>query len=302
MPETKPSTAKVVAAFASVYVIWGSTYLAIRYAIQTLPPLLMASSRFLIGGVLLYGWARWRGAKKPTRQGWKHASVLGFMLMFCGNGAVVVAEKWVPSGLTAVLVATVSLWVVIFSWLRPGGRRPSAQVAFGIVMGLVGVTMLIGIGNLRGAGTVEPMGAVILIFSTMSWAGGSIYAQKAHISDSPLQTSGMQMMTGGIYLLVGGLLTGEASRFNPSAVSAVSVFALAYLIFFGAIIAFTAYSWLLKATSPQRASTYAYVNPAVAVVLGWAIAGEALTPRMILAMCIIVAAVMVITMAKRQTS
>lgn len=300
MSETKHSTARLVAAFAAIYVIWGSTYLAIRYAIQTLPPLWMATARFLAGGCVLYVLSRFRGAPGATAKGWKHAAALGFMLILCGNGAVAVAEQWVPSGLTAVIVSTVSVWLAIFSWLRPGGKRPTLQVSLGIILGLIGVVMLIGVGALRGAGAIEPVGAIILIVSTMSWAAGSLYSQRVHIADSPLQASGMQMITGGVFLLLAGWIAGESSKFNASGISAVSVLALAYLTIFGSVIAFTAYSWLLKATTPSRASTYAYVNPAVAVVLGWAIAGEPITPRMIVSMCVIVAAVMVITMAKRQ--
>jgi drug/metabolite transporter (DMT)-like permease len=299
MPEIKATTAKLVTAFAAVYLIWGSTYLAIRYAIETLPPLLMASARFLAGGSILYFWSRMQGAPAGSRKSWKDAFIIGMMLLFFGNGAVVLAEQWVPSGLTAVLVASVPLWVSLLGWLVPGGQRPTAQVAIGILLGLFGVTLLIGVGSLRGAGTVDPFGAAVLLFGSMSWAAGSLYGRKTHISDSPIQASGMQMMGGGTFLLAAGLASGELSRFDPGGVSAHSILALVYLALFGSIIGFTAYSWLLKATTPTRAATYAYVNPAVAVLLGWAIAGEPLTPRMVFSMCIIVAAVMVITMAKR---
>ncbi len=289
-------------AFAAVYLIWGSTYLAIRYAIQTLPPLWMATARFLAGGLILYGLSRLRGEPRPTAGGWKHAAVLGFMLILCGNGAVVVAEQWVPSGLTAVIVSTVSVWVAIFSWLRPGGRRPTVQVAVGIVVGLAGVVMLIGVGTIRGAGRVDPAGAIILLVSTMSWAAGSLYSQRVQVAASPLQASGMQMISGGVFLALAGGLAGEASQLNLAGISTVSILALAYLTIFGSVIAFTAYNWLLKATTPARASTYAYVNPAVAVLLGWAIAGEPITPRIIMSMVVIVAAVTIITMARRQTA
>jgi len=285
-------------AFAAVYLIWGSTYLAIRYAIQTMPPLLMASARFLMGGTALYLWSRFKDSPSTGNRNWKNAFILGAMLLFLGNGGVAVAEQWVPSGLTAVLVSMVPLWVAVFGWLRPGGKRPPHQVAMGIILGFVGVTLLIGFGDLRNAGAVDPRGAAILILSSMSWAAGSLYGQKAHVSDSPLQTSGMQMIGGGTWLMIAGIISGEASGFSPEHLSARSIVALLYLTIFGSIVAFTAYSWLLKATSPSRAATYAYVNPAVAVLLGWAIAGEPLTPRMIVAMCVIVGAVMVITMAK----
>jgi drug/metabolite transporter (DMT)-like permease len=294
----KASTTKLVTAFAAVYIIWGSTYLAIRYAIQTFPPLLMASSRFLIAGSFLYGFSRFKGCPPGTTQGWRRAFIVGAMLLLCGNGGVVLAERTVPSGLTAVLVSMVPVWVAVFSWILPGGRRPSQHVALGIVLGFAGVTTLIGLGSLNDTSQVDPVGASILIVSSMSWAAGSLYGQKAHVSNNPLQTSGMQMLGGGTFLLLAGLLSGEARAFRPHEISTSSTVALLYLAVFGSIVAFTAYSWLLKATTTARAATYAYVNPAVAVVLGWAVAGEPLTVRTVLSMCVIVIAVMVITTAK----
>jgi drug/metabolite transporter (DMT)-like permease len=298
----KASTAKFVTAFAAVYLIWGSTYLAIRYAIQTIPPLLMASSRFLVAGSILYAFSRFKGHPAGTGKGWRRAFIVGAMLLMCGNGGVVLAERTVPSGLTAVLVSMVPIWVAVLSWIRPGGKRPSHQVAFGIILGFVGVTMLIGVGDLQSTNLVDPFGASILIVSSLSWAAGSLYGQKAHVADNPLQASGMQMLGGGTCLLVTGLLSGEGRGFHLAQVSATSTVALIYLAVLGSLIAFTAYSWLLKATTPARAATYAYVNPAVAVVLGWAVAGEPLTARMVLSMCVIVAAVMVITTAKAKSS
>ena len=288
---------KIVAAFAAVYVIWGSTYLAIRYAIQTMPPLLMAAARFLVAGSILYGWSVRQGARARAGADWRRAFIMGGLLLFGGNGAVVIAEQWVPSGLTALLIATVPLWVAVLGWLQPGGRRPSFQVSVGIIIGLAGVAMLIGIGNLRGAGTVDPAGAVILIVASLSWAAGTLYGRNAQFAESPIQASGMQMIGGGVLLLIAALIRNEAAHFDPRQISATSVVALIYLAIFGAIIAFTAYSWLLKHTTPSRAATYAYVNPAIAVLLGWAIAGEPLTARIVTAMCVIVAAVMVITLA-----
>jgi drug/metabolite transporter (DMT)-like permease len=288
---------RIAAAFAAVYVIWGSTYLAIRYAIQTMPPLLMASVRFLLAGSVLYGWALRQGAGSRRRADWRRAFILGALLLFGGNGGVVIAEQWVPSGLTALLIATVPLWVAVLGWLQPGGRRPSFQVGAGIIIGLAGVALLIGIGNLRGAGTVDPAGAMILILASLSWAAGTLYGKKAHLSESPIQASGMQMISGGALLLIASLIRNETAHFDPGGISAASLAAVIYLVIFGAIIAFTAYSWLLKHTTPSRVATYAYVNPAIAVLLGWTVAGEPLTARIVTAMCIIVAAVMVITLA-----
>jgi len=297
----KPSTAKLFAAFAAVYLIWGSTYLAIRFAIETMPPLLMASLRFLIAGAILYVWTRGKTPKPPTRKNWRQAFTLGALMILGGNGCVVLSEQWVPSAFAAILVATVPLWIALFSWIRPGGLRPSPQVALGIVLGFAGVTMLIGLGNLQGAGVVDSRGVVLLLFSSISWTIGSLYSQNLHISDSPFQAAAMQMLGGGTWLALAGLIRGEAARFHPSEFSGPSVFALVYLAILGSLVGFTAYSWLLKATTPSRAATYAYVNPAVAVVLGWAIAGEPITPRMVVSMCIIVAAVIVITTARRES-
>ena len=293
----KPSTVKLAAAFAAVYLIWGSTYLAIRYAIQTIPPLVMASGRFLTGGAILYLWSRLNGVSAPSLNRWKSAFIAGVLLLTVGNGGVVLAEQTVPSGLTAVLVATVPLWVALLSWIRPGGRRPSPQVSIGIVLGLAGVATLIGIDNLHG-NAVDHVGAAILVFSSISWALGSLYNSHVKLSSSPLQGSGMQMIAGGTCLFIASIVSGEIFHFHPAAVSLRSLAALAYLAVFGAIVAFTAYSWLLKATTAARAATYAYVNPVVAVFLGWFIAAEPITVRTIVAMSIIVAAVIVITTAR----
>ncbi len=183
---SKPSTVKIAGAYAAIYVIWGSTYLAIRYAIQTMPPLLMASVRFLIAGSILYAWSRFQGAERRSAADWRRAFTVGAMLLLGGNGGVVLAEQWVPSGLTALLIATVPLWVAALGWLQPGGKRPSLQSGVGIVLGLFGVGMLIGVGNLRGAGTVDPAGAGILILASLSWAGGTLYGKKTPFSESPI--------------------------------------------------------------------------------------------------------------------
>jgi drug/metabolite transporter (DMT)-like permease len=296
----KTSTAKVAIAFAAVYLIWGSTYLAIRYAIQTMPPLLMASARFLLAGAILYTWSSLKSVPAPPLKEWRQAFTIGAMMMLGGNGCVVLSEQYVPSGLAAILVATVPLWIAVFNWIRPGGRRPIRQVALGIVLGFGGVILLTGLGNLRGAGSVDPRGAVLLVFSSMSWASGSLYSKNRNLSDSPLQASGMTMIGGGTSLLVAGLIHGEAAQFHPYGFSMESVLALGYLAILGSVVGFTAYNWLLKATTPSRASTYAYVNPAVAVVLGRTIGGEAITSRMMMSLCVIVAAVIIITTARKE--
>ena len=288
---------KLVLAFAAVYLIWGSTYLAIRLAIETLPPFLMAGVRFLIAGVLLYAWARWRGAPRPARTHWLAAATVGGLMLLGGNGGVVWAEQRVPSGLTAVLIATVPLWIALLEWVQ-GGVRPGGRVAGGLMMGLAGIALLVGPGELAGAEGIDLVGAAVLLVASLSWAIGSLYSRRARLPSSPLLATAMEMLAGGLLLLLAALVTGQVSDLNPSQISLQSVLALVYLIVFGSLVAFTAYVWLLRVTLPSHAATYAYVNPVVAVFLGWAVGGEPLTARTLLAAAIIVGAVVIITASR----
>lgn len=289
---------KLVAAFTAVYLIWGSTYLAIKFAIETIPPFLLGAVRFLAAGSILYVWARWDGARPESSHAWKRALLMGFLLLFMGNGSVAVVEQWAPSGLVALVISSTPLWIALLEWFRPGGKRPGIQVAAGLVLGFIGVTFLIDLGNIRNGTAIDPMGAAILTAGTVSWAIGSLYAREVRLSSSPIMTSAMQMLCGGFWLMIGGLATGELSRLSMQTVSLNSILACLYLMFFGSIVAFTSFSWLLKNAAPARAATYAYVNPCVAVFLGWLIAGEPLTGRVLFAMAVIVTAVIVITSAK----
>jgi drug/metabolite transporter (DMT)-like permease len=293
-----PSTAKLVSAFAAIYLIWGSTYLGIRYAIETIPPLLMAAMRFFFGGLILFAWAWRQGARPAGPAGWKSAAIVGLLLLLGGNGSVVIAEQWVASGVAALLIACTPLWIAFFEWIAPGGKRPRLQVAVGILMGLGGVLLLINPGEIQ-PGAIDLSGAAILMAGSMFWSIGSLYGRHAKSSSSPIMTSGMQMISGGACLLIAGGLAGEFARFRIQSISTVSLVAFLYLMIFGSIVAFTAYSWLVTATTPARLTTYAYVNPVVAVFLGWAIASEPLTARMLLAMVIVVSGVVVITRAKQ---
>jgi drug/metabolite transporter (DMT)-like permease len=291
----QPSRAKLVLAFAAIYLIWGSTYLAIRYSIETMPGFLMAGTRFIIAGSILYGWARLRGAAKPTRSHWNTAWIIGAFLLLGGNGLVVWAEHRIDSGLAALLIAIEPLCIVILSWLRPGGLRPNRNVFIGLSIGFAGIALLVGPSAITGAHQVNLIGAMAVIFAAFSWATGSLYAQRAQVAPSPLLAAGMQMLTGGVLLLMAGLLTGQLSHFEPNRISMISLLSFSYLIVFGSIVAFTAYSWLLKVVSPAKVSTYAYVNPVVAVFLGWLLAGEIITVRTSVASAIIIAAVFLIT-------
>ena len=297
-----PSKPLLVLAFATIYVIWGSTYIGIKYAIETLPPFLMSGARFLLAGALLGGWALASGAERPTWKHWRSAAIVGALLFLVGNGGVVYAELYIASGMAALLVATEPLWIVLLDWLRPGGTCPSIKTMIGLTIGFAGVWLLIDSGlsdgggeaGHGGAGGGAILGASMVIVAAFSWAVGSLYSLRAALPASPSLTSGMQMLVGGGLLTLAGTFSGEWTRLNLSGASIVSVGAFLYLVVFGSIIAFTAYSWLLRVASPARVSTYAYVNPAVAVLLGWALAGEAVTTRTIIAAAVIVLSVMLI--------
>lgn len=289
--EQKATRAGILAALAAVYVIWGSTYLAIRFAVETLPPLLMAGVRFTIAGAIMYGWRRAIGFPRPTASQWRAAAVVGGLMLLGGNGGVVWAEQWVESGTAALIVASVPLWMVLLDWLRPGGKAPRPSVWAGVLVGLAGVALLMGGPD---AGERYMAGWVVLVLASISWAIGSLYSRSASLP-APLLATGMQMLTGGGLLLLVGLLMGEAGGIDPASFSLRSILALVYLIIFGSLIGFSSYVWLLRVTQPAIASTYAYVNPVVAVFLGWLLAGERLTPRIALASAIIVGAVALIT-------
>ena len=295
---THASRGQIIAAFASIYIVWGSTYLAIRYAIETIPPFIMGGARFLVSGAMLYAWARYRGTPSPTRLHWRNALIAGAFLLLGGNGAVVWAEQFVPSGLTALLVSILPFWLVIIEWARPPRRRPSSVILAGLVLGFIGIIVLVGPGNFGGHGDIRPLGALVLIFGSLSWAIGSFWSRDAELPRSGLLTTGMEMLAGGALLLMVGAVSGELSHFDIHHVSKASTTGLLYLITFGSLIGFTSYIWLLDKVSPARLGTYAYVNPVVAVLLGWAIAGETLSIRTGVAAAIVICAVALITSAR----
>ncbi len=289
---------RVALAFLSIYTIWGSTYLAIRFAIETFPPFLMAAIRFLIAGSVLYAWTRFRGAPRPTRANWKAATIVGGLLLLGGNGGVVKAEQVFPSGLTAVLITTVPIWMALVELLRKDRIVPTLHVVLGLILGFGGVVLLVGPGDLAGSGGLNPLWAGVLIFASLSWAIGSVYSRKAFLPRTPLLGSGMEMLTGGALLLVASLVSLEWVGFQPSNLSVLSLVSFIYLVVFGSLIGFSSYVWLLTKTTTARVSTYAYVNPVVAVFLGYFLAGEQLTLRTLLASTVIVIAVVVITTFK----
>jgi drug/metabolite transporter (DMT)-like permease len=291
----------MVAAFASVYVLWGSTYLAIRFALETLPALSMAGARFLLAGAVLFGLARVRGAEKPTLVEWRSSAIVGTMLLLFGNGGVVLAEqRGVPSGLAALLVGGTPLWMTIIDAVRPNGVRPTRGVVLGLVAGLSGVGLLVGPDALsHGTGSsLDPIGVVMTLCASLSWSLGSLYSRHAKMPASPLLSTGMQMLSGGALLTIVGVLQGELTTFSVTDVTLRSALAWVHLVIAGSLLGFTAYIWLLRHTTPARAASYAYVNPVIAVLLGWGLADEAITVRMVLAMAVILGSLALIARAK----
>lgn len=301
MSANAPSRTKIVAAFAAIYLIWGSTYLGIRFAIETIPPFLMGGVRFMIAGAGLYLWMRARGEKRPSLLHWRSAAIVGGFLILGGNGAVVWAEQFVPSGMAALLVATLPFWIVLIDWIGPAHARPSLGVAIGLIVGIAGIVVLVGPdalhpSNASGNGMLK--GTVALNIASLSWALGTIYSRHAKLPRSALVATGMEMFCGGALLFILALITREPMQFDPANVSARSIAGFIYLTTIGSLVGFTAYIWLLQHQPPSRISTYAYVNPVVAVFLGWALAGEPLTVRTMIAAAIIIGAVALITTAR----
>ncbi len=288
----------VLAAFAAIYLIWGSTYLGIRYAVETIPPFLLGGARFLLAGGILYAWLRFKGAPNPAAFHWRNAAIVGGLLLGVGNGGVNWAEQKLASSLTALLIAITPLWFVLLDWLRPGGTRPAIQTLLGIGVGFAGVAMLVGGGNGVRQGALDLSAVAALMIASISWASGSLYARYTPKPDSSLMAGAMQMLTGGAALFAVGLLSGEGAKCDWSGISSRSVWSFVYLTVVGSLVGFTAFSWLLKVSTPARISTYAYVNPVIAVFLGWFIGGEKLAARILWAAGVIVLGVVIITMRK----
>ncbi|MHB1338348.1 MAG: EamA family transporter [Bellilinea sp.] len=292
----------VWAGMISIYIVWGSTYLAIRFAVDTIPPFLMAGIRNLTAGVILYTFMRLKGTPAPTRLNWRSAAIIGLLLLTGGNGLVSWAEKTVPSAITALLVGAVPLWMILIDWVsgryRDPEKRPNWLAFVGVFTGFAGIALLVGpdeIGNTQ----VDLIGAGALLLGALLWAGGSLYSREAVLPKSPLLGTGMEMITGGLGLFVVSLLAGEWGQFDLAAVSAKSLYGMLYLILFGSLVGFASYTWLLRAAPTTLVSTYAYVNPVVAIFLGVLFAGEVISGRMLLAAVIILASVALITFTRQ---
>jgi drug/metabolite transporter (DMT)-like permease len=284
-------------ALSAVYLIWGSTYLAIRYAVETTPPFLMAAARFILSGGFLYVWRRVRGDPAPKTMEWRSATIVGIFLLVGGNGGVVWAEQSVPSGLTALLVATVPLWMVLIDALRPGGQRPSFSAATGVLVGFGGAVLLIRSADHDFSGA-NVLGAAVLVFASLFWAVGSLYSRSAKLPASPLLATGMEMLSGGVALFILACAVSEWSGFSPSHVSLRSALALLYLTMIGSA-AFVAYAWLLRVAPTPLVATYAYVNPLVAVSLGYFFAQEPTTVRTLVAAGLIIGSVVLVSVPKQ---
>lgn len=292
----RPSTAAVVIALLVVYVVWGSTYLGIAIMIETMPPLLAAGVRYAVAGVLMLGAllvlarVRRRAApiERPTGAHWRSAFVVGALLLLGGNGGVVLAEQFIPSGIAAVLVAMVPIWLAIFDAALTR-RRPSRLVVGGLVAGIVGVAVLLA--PVEGIDGLDPLGILLVVGASLSWATGSLYARSAPMPRSGLLGTGMEMLAGGAVLVLAGSLLGEVGQVDLASVSTASLLAMLYLIVFGSILAFTAYTWLLANVPVSTVGTYAYVNPVVAVALGAIFLSEPITLRTVIAAALIIGAV-----------
>lgn len=286
-----PGAARIWAALLVVYVVWGSTYLGILLAIDTIPVFLMGALRFLVAGALLYVWSIRRGDRdrdRPGRREWVAAAVVGAALFLGGNSGVAWAETRVDTGISSLVIATIPLWIAVFDRIATG-QRLTRLGALGLAVGFAGAALL---ASPTGAGHIDVAGAIVLLLAAASWAAGSLYSRRAPLPRRPLVSSSMQMLTGGAMLAVVAAASGEIERVHH--VSATSAFALVYLVVFGSLLAFTCYAWLLRNARTSLVATYAYANPLVAVFLGWAVESEPIGARTLLAGGLILAAVALI--------
>jgi drug/metabolite transporter (DMT)-like permease len=291
-PALRSPVILVVLAFLAIHLVWGSTYLAIRFAVETIPPLLAVGVRQLTAGSLLLLWCLRKG-ERPTWQQWRASAIIGVFFFLIGHGTLHWAEQRVPSGLCAVVIATEPIWVFLASAAAFRSWRMNATLFTGLTLGLLGVGLLFQGQTLRSVPGVS-LAAVAVLVGAISWSIGIVYSRRSHLSGNPVLLSAMSLVSGGSMLLIASALVGEWGRLSLAAVSPRSMWALAYLIIFGSIIAFTAYNWLLERYSPTLVATHTYVNPVVAVVLGWWLAGEKVTLTMGVAAAMILAAILLV--------
>jgi drug/metabolite transporter (DMT)-like permease len=300
----RPNKLAILSAFAALYLIWGSTYLGIRFAIDTIPPLLMAGTRFLLAGIIMYAIARWKGAPKESIANWRTALIIGACLLLGGNGGVTLSEKYVSSGLASVMVATVPIYIALLAWASGIAPKPSPIVWLGLAGGFAGVAILVGpaLPFSHNNGGHAGIGMLILLCSSFIWSAGSIYSRKAKNVSPPFLLAGQQMICGGALLTLAGVIRGELRGFDPGRISPLSLGAFAYLIIIGALVGYTSYIWLLRVCDPAKVATYAYVNPIVAVLLGALFAGETLTARTMIAAVLIIGSVALVITVQQTRS
>ncbi len=291
---------KIWIALVALYVVWGSTYLAIRFSVETIPPFLHAALRFLVSGTILYIWRRAAGDPAPTLSNWKSTAIVGAALLLGGNGLVGWAEQRVPSGIAALMISTSPFWLVLFEALRAGGAKPTWQAILGLIAGFGGVFILIGPAEFSGTKAgYDTFGIILLLLAPFFWSMGSIYAKGADMPKSTLLSTGMEMLAGAVALFLVSAVRGELNGFSFGLVSMRSWLGLAYLITFGSLIGFVSYGWLLHNAPISLMSTYAYVNPVVAVLLGNLLADEPLNGRILVAAAIIIGSVIFINSARQ---
>jgi drug/metabolite transporter (DMT)-like permease len=297
-----PPLPLLLAAYAAIYIIWGSTYLAIRFSVETIPPFLGGGVRFLAAGGLLSLFAFTRTSERPTRQGWKQAFKVGGLMLVGGYGGVMWAEQVVPSGLTALIITVEPLWFVLFDWLIFKSGRPGKIESLGLLLGFVGtIALVLSEGGVTSAASGDGgmlLGMAVILGSTVCWTLGSLYSRKARIATSDFLGTAMEMLAGGVLLSVIGLLAGEGLQARLEAITAKSLWALLYLVIFGSLVAFTAFLWLMKVEKASRVATHTFVNPLVALFLGWLLAEESITGTMLIAAGVIILSVVLITTAR----
>ena len=294
---------KIWIALLIVYIFWGGTYLFIHFAVETIPPFFMAGSRFLLAGAILYVWRRLAGDPAPTRGQWVRASAVGLLLLLGGNGLLSLAEQHVASGISSLIIGSVPLWMTAMEALRPGGARPNWLGVVGLVIGFGGISLLVA-PSLTGEASINAplLGVITLLCGAFFWSLGSIYSRIAHLPESTLLTTGMEMLAGGVGLYLAGTFTGEWRQLVLSHISAISWYSMIYLVLLGSMTGYTAYAWVLRAAPVSLVSTYAYVNPLVAILLGSLFAQETLTLHVLVSAAIIIGSVVLINLSRRTTS
>src|SRR5204863_4174033 len=300
----RPTKLRMIIAFAALYLIWGSTYLGIRFAIETMPPFMMAGARFVSAGLVMCAIAWSQGIGKSNWANWRTSLIIGACLLLGGNGGVTISERYIDSGLAALIVAIVPIYIVLLGWATGMAPRPTPIMWMGLGGGFVGVGILFGPGlHLHSSGGRNPViGISILLVSSFIWSVGSLYSRVAKHAASPFLTAAQQMLCGGMLLLFVGIATGELRRLHPGSISMLSVGSFIYLVIIGAVVGYTAYIWLLRHCEPAKVATYAYVNPIVAVLLGTLFAGETVTMRTLIAAALIIGSVALVITAQQLRS